>query len=90
MTTDLRTSIGTDDDQTKLVFKAKQIISLVDAIDGMIVRISSKEYGIIKNGILVNVTADDVPETFKRAFDAFEKINNPPKYPYTLEIKEGK
>lgn len=89
MTTELKTSIGTDDDSTKLVFQAKQIVSLVDASEGLIVRISSTEYGIVKNGILANLPVAEVPITFITAFAQAELLPNPPKYPYALIVKEN-
>ena len=52
MNTEVKTSFGTDDDQVKLIFKARSIASIVDLADGTILRLSSSEYGVIKNGIL--------------------------------------
>lgn len=89
MGTEVKMSFGTDDDQTKLVFCAKQIASLVGVVDGLIIKISNTNYGIIKNGILVDLQVNEVPESFKRAFHAMEQLPNPPKYPYALEIKES-
>lgn len=90
MGTEVKMSFGTDDDQTKLVFVAKQIASLVGAPDGLIIKVSINDYGIIKNGAIVDLPVADVPDTFLLAFTNVEGMENPPKYPYALELKETK
>lgn len=86
MNTEVKTSFGTDNDQIKLVFKAKSIASIVDLEDGTILRLSSSEYGIIKNGVLSLLPVTDVPQNFLDAYEKFEKLDNPPKYPYLIEL----
>lgn len=86
MNTEVNTSFGTDDDQIKLIFKAKSIVSIVDLKEGTILRLSSNEYGIIKNGALALLSITDVPQNFLDAYEKFEKLDNPPKYPYLIEL----
>ncbi len=86
MNTEVKTSFGTDDDQVKLIFKAKSITSIVDLEDGTILRLSSNEYGTIKNGTLAVLPIDDVPVNFLNAYEKFEQLENPPKYPYLITL----
>ena len=86
MNTEVKTSFGTDDDQVKLIFKARSIASIVDLADGTILRLSSNEYGIIKNGTLAILPIDDVPVNFLNAYEKFEQLENPPKYPYLITL----
>ena len=86
MNTEVNTSFGTDDDNIKLIFKAKSIVSIVDLKEGTILRLSSNEYGIIKNGTLALLPITDVPQNFLDAYEKFEKLDNPPKYPYLIEL----
>lgn len=86
MNTEVNTSFGTDDDQIKLTFKAKSIASIVDLKEGTIIRLSSNEYGIIKNGTLALLPIAGVPQNFLDAYEKFEKLDNPPKYPYLIEL----
>ncbi len=92
MNTEVKTSFGTDNDQIRLIFKAKSIASIVDLEDGTILRLSSNEYGIIKNGILALLPVVDVPVNFIDAYEKFEKLDNPPKYPYLIVLvnQDGK
>ena len=92
MNTEVKTSFGTDNDQIRLIFKAKSIASIVDLGDGTILRLSSNEYGIIKNGILALLPVADVPVNFIDAYETFEKLDNPPKYPYLIVLvnQDGK
>ena len=64
MNTEVNTSFGTDDDKIKLIFKAKSIVSIVDLKEGTILRLSSNEYGIIKNGTLALLPITGVPQNF--------------------------
>lgn len=86
MNAETNTSFGTDNDQIKLLFKAKSIVSIVDLAEGTILRLSSNEYGIIKNGILSLIDNSDVPKNFQHAYDKFEQLENPPKYPYLIVL----
>jgi len=86
MNTEVKTSFGTDNDQIKLIFKAKSIASIVDLADGTILRLSSNEYGIIKNGSLALINASEVPQNFLDAYEKFEQLDNPPKYPYLIVL----
>lgn len=86
MNTEVNTSIGTDDDQIKLVFQAKTIASIIDLKDGTILRMSSKEYGIIKNGAVQILEVTNVPLHFQEAYQKFEGLDSPPKYPYVIEM----
>ena len=92
MNTEVKTSFGTDNDQIRLIFKAKSIASIVNLEDGTILRLSSNEYGIIKNGILALLPVADVPVNFIDAYEKFEKLDNPPKYPYLIVLvnQDGK
>lgn len=92
MNTEVKTSFGTDDDQIKMIFKAKSIASIVDLADGTILRLSSNEYGIIKNGILSLLPMANVPKNFLDAYEKFEQLDNPPKYPYLIVLvnQDGK
>lgn len=86
MNTEVKTSFGTDNDQIKLIFKAKSIASIVDLEEGTILRLSSSEFGIIKNGVLALLPTNDVPQNFFDAYEKFEKLDNPPKYPYMIVL----
>lgn len=86
MNSEVNTSFGTDNDQIKLLFKAKSIASIVDLAEGTILRLSSNEYGIIKNGTLNLITTDEVPKNFLDAYAKFEQLENPPKYPYLIVL----
>lgn len=92
MNAEVNTSFGTDNDQIKLIFKAKSIASIVDLAEGTILRLSSSEYGIIKNGVIALLPTEDVPVNFLDAYDKFEKLDNPPKYPYLIVLvnQDGK
>lgn len=92
MNTEVNTSFGTDNDQIKLIFKAKSIASIVDLKEGTILRLASNEYGIIKNGALSLLPETNVPQNFLDAYEKFEKLDNPPKYPYLIELvnQDGK
>lgn len=86
MNTEVKTSFGTDNDQIKLIFKARSIASIVDLEDGTILRLSSSEYGVIKNGILTLLPIADVPVNFLNAYEKFEQLESPPKYPYLITL----
>lgn len=86
MSTEVKTSFGTDDDQIKVVFQAKTVASIIDLKEGTILRLSSSEYGIIKNGAISLLTVPEVPEAFIQAYEKFEALDNPPKYPYLVEM----
>ena len=86
MTTEVKTSFGTDDDQIKMIFQAKSIASIVGLKDGTIMRLSSNEYGTIQNGAIAILATAEVPETFLNAYEKFESLDNPPKYPYLIEL----
>lgn len=89
MNTEVKTSFGTDNDQIRLIFKAKSIASIVDLEEGTILRLSSSEYGTIKNGVLALISTSEVPRDFLDAYEKFEKLDKPPKYPYTIVLVNG-
>lgn len=84
MNTEVKTSFGTDDDQIKIIFQARTIASIIDLKEGTIIRLSGKEYGIIKNGTIAILAVKDVPATYIAAYEKFEQLDTPPKYPYLI------
>lgn len=86
MNPEVKTSFGTDDDQIKLRFRAKQLISPIGITDETFLKLSSKEYGVIRNGIIQQVNENEIDPNFLNAFSMFEEHPNPPKYPYLIEL----
>lgn len=88
-TTEVKTSFGSDDDSIRLIFKARQFSTSNGPKEGSYVKISTSEFGVIKNGQIVPIKNSEVPAPFLDAYNKFENLDVPPKYPYLVELVNG-
>ncbi len=79
-------SVNSANDQLMIRYTAKQVIDLVGIPEDSIVRISSTEYNVIKNGQLKLVEAID--SYWANIFATFEAMKDCPKYPYTVTVED--
>lgn len=79
-------SIGSDDEQVKFRFKAKQVIDVVGMEDGAVIAISSTEFNVIRNGSLRVIKSSDIDPLILQGFEFFEKHLHKPKYPYMVVV----
>lgn len=67
---------------------AKQVVDLVGLEEGTVIKISSGEYNIIRDGVLKIADVSELDETMVSSFEVFEKHLLKPKYPYTVIIED--